>query len=469
MLQLKIKKKYLLLILPYIIFFLFFLINDFEAFILYIMLVPLSLIFVIISFKLKSITLIIFTIFFSLAHGLFPAFFFLNKSSYTYSGWRAVKSFSFDIKEFLIIYSLVYFLMLIIILCSLVFSIIPKRNINSKLKISYFRYSNKNETSNNRINIYNYLLILFIVMITIPLNIFMYYNNIGIVGLPQKELPYNLTGLLYYIRRFVIPLIIFFLYYKSNRSVGLAFFVVLASIFAGILSASRSILILGILPVLYFALIENKMIRLLFLSSITFFAYDCITIARNLIYEVGGNSIVQLFNFVFSNFFTEFNFYETLSQLLGRLYGSQSIILAYQYTLENSLSNIINFFLGQKLIENQALELYGLILPEDKAFGVGIGLLAWIIILADKSFLNLVVLGIVLAVYINVLESFIKILYLNKNPIIRITSLPVSFILVFLFWSASDFTLINIIVIITPFLILINQRRIKSINKQIIY
>lgn len=423
----KVKRFHLYALVGYSAVSLYFIFYDIEAFFLFAILSPISGLFIYTAVRKKHITLSLFTVLFFFANAISPSFFFLNRDKYTYSGWTAVKDFNFEIFNFLKIYLWVYILMFFILVFTLKLNNIPFARMQ---RPSYTGYAPDNlylfNSNNNRQKRYLYscLLMIVILILAIPLNIFMFKNQIGIVGLMPVALPFHMTGVLYYSRYFIIPSVILYLYMKSNRSLFLCMVILMYAVIGGLLSVSRSVLIMAFIPVILFAFLDRQYIRFCISVIIILISFQIISAARNFVYAYD--------NIIFSELFSDIGWDSVpyvIGEISGRFGGAQDNVLAYQYHFDNQISAIIKYFSAQPLMENYALELYGFNLPEDLALGIGFSLIPWLIVLADKNIFILIFLSAVISLLLFLSEKIVRNYLLFKNYFV-FAAYPLSFVLV---------------------------------------
>ena len=423
---------------------LYFYYKDVQGLFLFYIFAPIAGVFLYAAIKSKHITLSLFCTFFFVAHAISPAFFFLNKDKYTYSGWAAVKNFNFEMQEFLSIYLWLLGLITCIVVSTLLLSrsrlfYIPRtwHYIAVNMNATQLRTTN---VYRNRI-IYSFLLTGFIIFLATPLSIYMYNHQIGITGIIPPTLPYKLTGALYYTKRYVVPIVIFILYLRSTRSILLSMLVLLYSLIAGLTSASRSAVIIASLTVLWFSFAERRLLRLMTSLFIVSFGVSVVSLSRSILYAEVPDFLSLIRNsYLLPGKLWELPF-EVLNMVSKRLYGAQDIVLAYQYDPGNQIASIIKFFLAKPLEENYALALYGFNLPAGKAYGVGFGLLPWLIALANKSVAVLILLGSIVSIYLSVSERIIRSVLVTRGSVFKIplnlTGYPLSFLITYSLYGSN--------------------------------
>ena len=86
----------------------------------------------------------------------------------------------------------------------------------------------------------------------------MFQNGISIVGVEPPRLPFKLSGILHYFTKYVVPLTLGYLYYRSPRNLPTALLLLGYGLLLGLTSVSRSALVLVLLPVLGLAWIDRR-------------------------------------------------------------------------------------------------------------------------------------------------------------------------------------------------------------------
>jgi hypothetical protein len=462
-------KIYVLALLGWIALAGYFLYRDADAFVLFVMLSPVSILFLIISIKIKNIALTIISTFFLIAHGINPAIFFIERERFDYYGWGAIKDFQFSVANLLETYKWVYLSMALIIF----FSFFIRKLFTSAYHAKTTKKSNnvKIETHAKSIKSSTYTaLIIILIILATPLSIYMYANKVGIVGIENTRLPFKLSGALYYFRNYILPVIIFALYKNTKRGIWLAMFILFYASLASLTSVSRSVLVLTALPVIFFSVLDGKLIRLATTGFLIVILFSVISAARGPVFESLGSmplgevistlEVVSMnANYSFIEIITDL-VYEVFVQFSGRLYGAQDMVLTYQYNIQNQLPAIINFFVAQPIIDDAAFEIYGLELQEGMAFGVNFGLFGALMILANENIFVLSILTLIISVFLYLSEiSIQKIASMEK---ISALTYPVGFLLVFSMYDLRMSIFYFLLIFLSLSLHVINKFYYKS-------
>ena len=351
-------KAHLLIFLIWAISSILFLYIDFDVGMLWGFLSLIYGLLYFIAYKNNSLILKLFIGIVFITHTIVPVFFMIRREEFSYSGWSAVKNFDFELNSFIFIYTLLFIIYTGIVIFFNIFKIRNKYcHIQLKNKINYRKYN---------------LYLVIIILLSIPINIWMFDNNIGLTGMgnSQDYLPFKIGGGLYYLMRFIIPAAIFYLYSRSERNNSLAIIVITYGLFAGVSQVSKATLVLIILPIIIFAYSDKKSLILVLSVIGLLFFYSMIDVSRDYVYlivngVVEKNSSLSIFEVLYNTFedIPDFNLMESLYSLLSRIGGGQDLILGYQYDSSSigrsSWDEFFRIFLNQPGDFNSTFELYG--------------------------------------------------------------------------------------------------------------
>lgn len=437
------KKTIRFIVIGWLILFSYFFMKDFEALSIYVVLSIILGFYIYVSVKFNHYVLSLFMLFSFITHAISPPFFFINKDKYNYAGWSAVKDFNFEIETFSEMYFYLMLLLFFVLLFSILFKLIFSTHGANKALINRLRcrtyFGNASNaidvTLPNRSILYSVMLMLFIFVCVIPMNIFMFDNGISIMGIQQIRLPYKLTGILFYLRGYVMPAVMFYLYVKSKKNVLLDLTVLLCAVIAGICAQSKGVVLMTGFPVLMFNLQRRNWFRLVAAGSLIVLLVSSMGYYRGIVISlgespgfveflkttpevlnllVGDSSERNPFSFVIKLFF---NFVDLMSSRLG---GVQDIVLGYQCALDNTFRSTFNFFTGQPVFEagNMVQALYGFDLPEDAWVGIGMTLLGYLIMFSRNSIFLLIICSLLVSILITISESILK-RYFSQYGLLR--------------------------------------------------
>lgn len=229
---------------------------------------------------------------------------------------------------------------------------------NAEIKIKQQK-STILKISKNNLKYASYILIVIIIML--PVNIWMNKEGIGITGVLPPKLPFKLSGILTYIAKLVIPILIAFIYSKTKRT---SFLLVIAlgiySIVLGLSTASRSAALMVLASPLFFSIIDRKrgilITSILFLTTslaLTSFSRNYIYIINNNIVSANNMGIIGVLSDTISS--VSFNHFITiLPQIVGRFESFSQLWLA-SFVDPNKFGGVWKIFLH--FIDNNFSEL----------------------------------------------------------------------------------------------------------------
>lgn len=343
-------------------------------------------------------------------------FFVINRDRYEYSGWNAVKDFSFTIPEFVSIYSLVAFF-LVVVVCSVGFlhSVfrLRKFRIEPNLQKPVLDHAPPQEKKGVRAGFYLILLIT-AVLLLIPLNLWMFRNGISLVGVEPPRLPYKLSGILHYFTKYVAPLVLALIYAKTSRSYVPACVLLGYAFLLGASHISRSSVVFLMLPVVFFAVLDRKHVLVSLAVVYGLVSTQLITLLRGLVYfvsdgGVGAETTVGLLEilrqFGIVSQLEGYSVADPFTLIIDRIEGAQGIVLAYQFNADaigGVRASFQRFFYhGWVPTDGDAyhLEWIGITLPYGFVSGGG-GLLSASLAITQSQPLYMALFGALVAIFI---------------------------------------------------------------------
>ena len=313
-----------------------------------IMLLPL----VLVSNLIFGLSQKIFIILIVSIHMISVAELYARQDEYAYSGWMAVKDFDFTYTSLASMY-FPFFIFIIFFLLSTIFinfiSVFFKsnnlRNANYRMGIlRVIRLLRMNlSKSFTRTNKTYQPWILLIGIVQVAASFFMFYNGIA-VGVIGEALPFKAIGISYLISKILVPLILAFIFIKSNHG-GLAYiYILIVALISGSAHLSRSTFLVTLLLPSILVFLSSK--RYLLKSSgilIILFGLYHISQERILVYSYLNESRMLEYVPVKEWFLV---FFESMSgdflargvmffaEIISRISPSQGIILGNQFNLE---------------------------------------------------------------------------------------------------------------------------------------
>jgi hypothetical protein len=260
--------------------------------------------------------------------------FVLDREDYGDAGWNAVKNFRFTAPEFIEIYMVVgLFLALTAIFCGLYELLwgLPRRPAATGLPLA----------SKPRRNT---LAIAALIAIVLPLNLWMFRNGIGLVGIEPPQLPFRLSGILVYLTRYLVPLVLFILYARSSRKLVPTCLILVYGVLLGASQVSRSTAVIALFSVLFCALVERRWwlfglsvvwamcatVAVSFLRTVVFFVTGGVSAAD---VELGLWDRMQ----ALSEAEVPLNvLFGSIVSIIGRVESPQSVVLGYQFDADRA-------------------------------------------------------------------------------------------------------------------------------------
>jgi hypothetical protein len=239
---------------------------------------------------LKTICLIAFT-------GQFVTvpIFYMDRDSFS---WGHLKPFGFNAMEaWPMLLKIALFLVFLVIFFKVLYSFknleytLPRRSKKNHLsgtqpKLRSFFLENTHSLKPSR-NAWIYVgLILLVTSVASGLNLWMFSQGISIVGVEPPQLPYRLSGILHYLTRYTIPLLLGYLFWKTKRGFLPMAVLMGYALILGLSSVSRSALAYVMLPVLLAAWYDKRWVLLTVAGLGLTIGFSLVTMARNFVYIV---------------------------------------------------------------------------------------------------------------------------------------------------------------------------------------
>lgn len=356
-------------------------------------------------------------------------FFFLNKEDFA---WSHVKPFGFTALEVvpMFLYVAVFLCALIILFKSFYgFSLFGR---TKKIKDNWAQTAAflSNGTANASLSmrtvknknswVFSVLIIIIIAIVT-PINLWMFSMGIGLTGVEPPTLPYKLVGFLHYTTKFIIPFVLGYLYWKTKRGWLLMLILLSYAWILGLSSISRSALVFVMLPVLAAAWLSrrNIMAFVAFFGTIVGIAF--VNLARTFVYVITANQsgastennigsiVYNIISSQDSPFRESYFLFNVFVGVVGRVESFASLVMADYYNLTEVISP---FGFVQRMVwrglapfdqDLHHLQWQGNILPE--GFYNGGSLIANVIILGNVSLLWLLISATVASLLLVILEK----------------------------------------------------------------
>lgn len=432
----------------------------FDSYVLpvYLTLLPIHGIFLYLSFKTKNVLAIFYCFSLFLSHGIGSILFYLDRENAERIGFNAIGNFDFSYSRLFEAYS--YLLVFLLALLFFV-SIFKKQYHTNFLPIFIRQQYNIIQLKSS----WNLFPIIIVTIIFLTISIWMYNLHIGMIGLRPTQLPFHLTGILFYSRRFLFPLILIGIYIKTKNKSVAVIPLIIYSLIAGITATSKSVSLLILIPLAFINYLNGKR-KISYLCIIfSLFAYFVVGQLRLLIYEFDGKIDFMTVITTSLDLSKDNLLFILIKSFTGRLYGLQSTVLSDQYT-GLSFNDLCSFYTNKSIVElvpDYVYSLFGIMLPEDKAFGIGLGFTGTMQLLASHNYFYTIIQAFIISVIFSIQNDCVqKIVKIRAHSIYKYISI---LIILFSFMSFFDGNEMSLIYVST-FIIIIICRIVMNQNKK---
>lgn len=365
------------------------------------------------SVKTKNIFFILFSFMTFLSYGIGSVAFYLDRKNANSVGFDAIGNFDFSYSSLFSAYS--YFVVFVISLWFFV-SVFKKKQ-HSNFLSGFIKEQYKVITS--RSSSLSLFPISLLVVLFSAISIWMYSFHIGMIGLHQTELPFHLTGILFYSRRFLFPLVLVWVFVKTKSKDVATILLIIYSLIVGVLATSKSAALFVLLPLAYLNYMMGRK-KLFYICTVAaIIVYVIVGGVRTVIYETDADvDILALFS-------TSYDFYSAdrglvltvVKSVTGRLYGLQSTILGNQYD-HMTIDGLLSFYTGSGIttvVPDYVQSLFGFELPEDKAYGVALGYSGTMHILACHSYLLTILQAFIVSIIFCVQNNSVQMVFRREG------------------------------------------------------
>jgi hypothetical protein len=335
----------------------------------------------------KNHSIFIFSFLIFVSNFVNPFLFMANEHMYAYSGWSAVRSFNFTVTSLIQSYSGSNFIYSLIVLILMSTASLTRGNkCRQTFSTPTVIHVKKLVVKNHQKSARKYLILICFTLLFFYY--FLYNNQIGVTGLPG-ELPFHLSGIVHYIRAYLIPILLVILLNKSGGGKIVILTILIYAFVSGIAAASRFV---GLLPmallIMNFIRVKNYLSIALCLCY-SLFIWFAISASRDLTFDGFSHNLVDVIIYSLTNIPLD-NIINTLDLLTGRFSGAQQIVLVHQFRGHEDCNNIINFLLGLgSICTDTAAVIYDLDLS-GTSYGLGLSLIPSII-LSGISFYDYII------------------------------------------------------------------------------
>lgn len=405
-------------------------------------------------------------------------YFFLDRDRWIFSdtipfGFTALETFPILLKISLFLFAVLFFFRLIFRL-SWTQRSIRKFSIASEYNSSFKEKSMKKKIPNpfviNDLKTMKFSLLIFLLIPPlIILNLWMYSNGVGITGVAPPRLPYKMSGILFYFTKFLVPVLLGYLYFKSKRRFLLMITYLIYAWIFGLCATSKGAVLIIMTPVIALAWIDKRYFVFLTAALGTVVGVFLASGARYYVHYVdqnvtGADTTYSLFFLINSIVFDptsrlwDLDFLPwMIAGIAGRVEYFGSLVQA-QYYDPDAVVGAVGFLLrmiwtGLVEIDVDAhhIEWQGYILP--KGFFNGGSILSNAIIVSNSALWWLMISGLITAVMLVAIEKSTN-YFFRRYIFISTMRVPTIFYLTLLYFTQSStsniFVLVIIVMIVAP-------------------
>ena len=384
----------------------------------YLTVLPIQYLFFRYAVSLKNFPLLIMEAIWLLSIGIGSTTFFLNRAEAKPVGFRAIGNFDFSYEVFFSVY-------FFFVLFQIAVLAISKYMMKSTDRHAVLDFSKEEIMNFSRMNNNSSIFPLFIFVVCFSIiSIWMYGYHIGMIGLQQTRLPFHLTGILFYCRKFFFTAFLLYLFLKTENKVVGAILLFLYAFIISVTGTSKSLCIMVLIPTAFLCYVNGFKKTMIFVIFGFILIYGFVSETRVIVYNLDASvDVIDLFSSGFDVFFDDFNIGDFLITFVDgfceRLYGMQTAVLTNQYT-KIALPDLFDFYTlsatAVDLVPDFTKTLFGIELPDDMAFGVGVGFTGTFTLLTNHSLFAAIVQAVIIGIIFGLQNRFYQnIMYSNKR------------------------------------------------------
>lgn len=334
----------------------------------------------------------------------------------------------------------------------------------------------------NNVNSVTISIVLFVFIILLSaINLWSYSNGVGLTGIEPPNLPFRLSGIIFYLMKYITPTVLAYLYFKTKRTWPLMLLFLCYALIFGLCSVSKGAVIVIMFPVLVLAWLDGR--KFMFAVA-SFGMLICISLAagaRTYVYAISdgktaADSSFGLFTLLLTlltdsnSLIFEYDFIPlAISQIAERIEGFNNLVMS-QYYDPNAVVGAWGFILRMIWADLVAfdtnlhsIQWQGNILPE--GFYNGGSLLSNAVIIGNDGFEWIALSALVTSIILIIIEKSCNRLKL-RYEIFSLLNVPVKFSLAFIFFTTTG----GVVTFVYPFLLLfifsyIPSRYFLSLNR----
>ena len=330
----------------------------------------------------------------------------------------------------------------------------PEKSLRNELSVNLTRF-----TPQRKRRWFYIILILFLIGITSTLKLWMFSNAIALTGVEPPRLPFRLSGILFYLTLFIMPILLIYLYWKVGRS-GRTFFLMMVlvcfALLNGLTSVSKGAVLVIIAPAIFFAWYDRRHLQLVVAVLAALIGVSMAAASRSFVYVVSDNkssadvsmSIISLASDVINDpnremFKSDF-FIQVFLGIVDRVEGFSNLVMSSNYDI-NAVMQPYGFLLniiwpGFMALNGDAhhMQWQGYVLPE--GFYNGGALLSNVVILGNESLFWVVAAAFVVAAILVVMEKSVHYAFF-KYGLSDLLAIPIIGFLTFWFFTAGGISM----------------------------
>ena len=317
------------------------------------------------------------------------------------------------------------------------------------IKVSVNKQNDFDLRSNKNTGLFA-LLIIMIIGVLIPLNLWSYSQGVGLTGVEPPHLPYKLSGILFYLMKYITPMLLAYLYSQTNRGWFLMLLMLTYAWILGLCSVSKGAVLIVMFAVLVLSWIDNRKIMLVVAGMGTLLGVAVAAGARAYVYiifdgKAGGDTSEGILKLLFNTLseldksIWNFDYLPLIiNGILNRIEGFENLVMAQfydPYAVDGPWQFVLRMIwkgLAPYDVNLHHMQWQGNILPE--GFNNGGALLSNAVIVGNSGFWWIVVSAMVTSFFLVILEkSCNRIKY--KYTGFELVSTPVIFFMSYLYFA----------------------------------
>ncbi len=418
------------------------------------------------SIKTKNLLFILFSLLTFISYGIGSIFFYLDRENAKSTGYAAIGDFDFSYGQLFSAYS--YFAVFLLFL-TLFISYFKKKSHSIFLPLFMQQQYEKLISYSKTWSLKPLVLCLGVFLM---ISLWMFSNHIGMIGLHQTELPFHMTGILFYSRRFLFPIILVYLFFKTKSKNIASVLLIFYALIVGVLATSKSASLIILLPLIYLNYMMGKKMMSLFCFISAVACYVIVGTMRTFIYDMDAEvDIMTIFSSSYNFFPEDRNLFVFICQnITGRLYGLQSTVLGNQYS-GLTFGSLIDFYTTSKItdvIPDYVPALFGFELPEGFAFGVGLGYAGTMQLLSCHNYFFAIIQAFIVSVVFCIQNNCVQGIFHREVGIsYKYISILIVFLSFLIFYDGNQMQSVYLLTLLQLMVYYIAVKPFKKIGKSV--